>query len=330
MMLKIQAKVLNKKRVFINSRFSAMNIYAKITSVFTPVPPNIIRALIESCINNVVCYNTDIKKLIPFQTLSYSEALAKALTQESKKKIFEKKKTLDTRFRNEKIQSTALKLPNRSKGFLSDIRYFLLHKPDIPTLIDFATISERENYSYRIIQRLGIEVSTYKILNIHRIGVNAPAKYIFEELLKWNGDSTCWPNHIARVEKRNNRLEDLSINLFGWSFIPLFGLKAIVIKKTPDLVESDNARFLLYECSGGYPIGIFTIYVRSSIANQQETEQSQLFMMVGFNFYGKENWSKVNLINRIWESIHDRVTANVLFRLKQLSEWRFEKIKHGN
>ena len=80
---------------------------------------------------------------------------------------------------------------------------------------------------------------------------------------------------------------------------------------------SDNARFLLYECSGGYPIGIFTIYVRSSIANQQETEQSQLFMMVGFNFYGKENWSKANLFNRIWESIHDR-------------EWRFEKIKHGN
>jgi uncharacterized protein YbjT (DUF2867 family) len=330
MMLKIQAKVLNKKRVFINSGFSAMNIYAKIASVYTKVPPNITRALMESCINNVVCHNTDIKKLIPFQTLSYSEALAKALTQESEKKIFDKKKALDTRFSKEGIQSTALQPPNKSKGILSDIRCFLLNKPDIPTLIDFSTISERENYSYRIIQRLGIEVSTYKILNIHKIGVNAPAKYIFEELLKWNGDSTCWPNYIARVEKRNNKLENLSIYLFGWSFIPLFVLKAIIIKKNPDSVGSDNARFLLYECSGGYPIGIFTIYVRSSIANQQETEQSQLFMMVGFNFYGKENWSKANLFNRIWESIHDRVTSNVLYRLKQLSEWRFEKIKHGN
>jgi len=330
MMIKTQAKILNKKRVFINSGFSAMNIYSKITSWFTPVPPNIIRSLMESCVNNVICGNTDIKKLIPFQTLSYTEALAKALTRESQKKIFDKKKALDAQFSNEGIQSTPLKPPNKSKAILSDIRYFLLHKPDIPTLVDFDTISERENYSYRILQRLGVKVSAYKILNVHKIGVNAPAKYIFEELIKWDGNSTCWPNYIAKVEKRNNSLENLSFNLFGWSFVPLFVTNAIVIKKIPDPMGTDNARFLLYECSGGYPIGIFTFYVRTSIADQQETEQSQLFMMVGFNFYGKEKWSKVNLINRTWESIHDRVTSNVLNRLKQLSEWRFEKIKHGN
>jgi len=107
-------------------------------------------------------------------------------------------------------------------------------------------------------------------------------------------------------------------------------LKAIIIKKIPDPTGSDNARYLLYKSSGGYPIGVFTMYVRSSIANQQEMEQSQLFLMVGFNFYGKENWSKRKIINRIWESIHDRVTSNVLNRLKQLSEWRFEKIKVGD
>lgn len=107
-------------------------------------------------------------------------------------------------------------------------------------------------------------------------------------------------------------------------------LKAIIIKKIPDPAGPDNARYLLYKSSGGYPIGVFTMYVRSSIANEQEMEQSQLFLMVGFNFYGKENWSKKKIINRIWESIHDRVTSNVLNRLKQLSEWRFEKIKMGN
>ena len=231
--------------------------------------------------------------------------------------------------------------PKRSSGFLSDIRYFILHKPERPTLIKFDTLSERENYSYRIMQRLGIEVCNYGILNIHQVGIDAPAKYTFEELLKWDGDSTCWPNYIAKVVQRHHRLENLSMYLFGWtkfpswiknsligrSLIPLFELNAIRFKKIPDSSESDNARYLLYKCSGGYPIGIFSMYVRSSIPEQQEMEQSQLFLIVGFNFYGHKNWTKRGLINSIWESIHDRVTANVLCRLKRLTESQFEKLK---
>ena len=237
-----------------------------------------------------------------------------------------------------------LKPPNRSKHIFSDIRYFLMNKPDKDTLIQFDSQSEREDYTYRILQRLGVEVSSFKILNIHKIGINAPAKYIFEELLKWDGDSSCWPNHIAKVVNRNNSLENLSIYLFGWikfplwikksllgrSFIPLFSLNAISIKRIPDPVGTDNARYLLYKSRGGYPIGVFSMYLRSSIPNQQETEQAQLFLMVGFNFYGKEKWSNRNLINRMWEAIHDRVTLNVMHRFKQLCEWRFEKIKMGN
>ncbi len=233
--------------------------------------------------------------------------------------------------------------PSKSKGILSDIRYFLLHKPEIPTLIKFKSKSERENYSYRILQRLDIGVTKYRILNIHKIGVNAPAKYVFEELLKWSGDSTCWPNHIATVARKNNKLEHLDIHLFGWKKypswtkkglfgkdpIPLFKLDVINFQKTPNALDSDNARYLLYKCSGGYPIGVFTMYVRSSIEEQNEKEQAQLFLMVGFNFYGKENLSKIKLVNRMWELIHDRVTSNVLNRIKQLSEWRFEKIQKG-
>ncbi len=237
-----------------------------------------------------------------------------------------------------------LRPPNKSKHIFSDIRCFLMNKPDKATLIQFDSQAERENYTYRILQRLGVEVSSFKILNIHKIGINAPAKYIFEELLKWDGDSSCWPNHIAKVVNRNNSLENLSIYLFGWinfpswikksllgrSFIPLFSLNAIRIKTIPDLVGIDNARYLLYKSRGGYPIGVFSMYVRSSIPDQQETEQTQLFLMVGFNFYGKEKWSNRNLINRMWEAIHDRVTLNVMHRFKQLCEWRFEKFKGGN
>lgn len=233
--------------------------------------------------------------------------------------------------------------PSMSKGLWGDIKSFLIHRPESPTLIHFDSLDERQGYSYRIMQRLGVEVTKFKILNIHQIGINMPAKYIFEELINWNGDSSCWPNYIAKVVRRNQSLEHIAIFLFGWmrfptwfknsfigrSFIPLFRLNALAIRKFPDDTSSDNARFLLYETSGGYPIGVFSMYVRSSIEEQQEKEQSQLFLVVGFNFYGHEEWSKTKLVNKIWEGIHDRVSSNVLCRFKQYCEWRFEKIQKG-
>jgi hypothetical protein len=233
--------------------------------------------------------------------------------------------------------------PKRSKGVLSDICYFLLHKPAIPTLIECYSPVERENYSQRILQRLDTSVGNYVILNIHKIGIEAPVRYVFEELLHWDGDSTCWPNYVAKVERINGRLERIHIFLFGkkkyplgfkksffgLKYIPLFNLDAIKIQHLPDPADFDNARYLLYKCSGGYPIGIFSIYARSPIAELQEEEQTQLFFVVGFNFYGKEEWTKIRFINKIWEKIHNRVTANILNRFKQLCEWRFEKVQEG-
>ena len=233
--------------------------------------------------------------------------------------------------------------PSRSRGIFSDIWIFFLHKPMVPTLIRFDSKSEREYYSQRIIQRLGISVDKYTVLNIHKIGIEAPVRYVFKELLNWNGDSTCWPNHIAEVERINNRLEHIRIFLLGkrkypfgfknsflgLKFIPLFNLDELKFQRRPNPLGFDNARYLLYKCSGGYPIGIFAIYTRSSIADQQEKEQTQLFMVVGFNFYGRENLPVTRIINRIWEKIHNRVTANVMNRFKQLCEWRFQKIQEG-
>ncbi|MCK4990789.1 MAG: hypothetical protein KAS29_09900, partial [Bacteroidales bacterium] len=58
--------------------------------------------------------------------------------------------------------------------------------------------------------------------------------------------------------------------------------------------------------------------------------QSQLIFAVGFNFYGKEDWLKHRkLVNKIWESVHNRVTSNVLNRVKQLGEWRMDTIQNG-
>jgi len=120
-------------------------------------------------------------------------------------------------------------------------------------------------------------------------------------------------------------------SFFGFKMIPLFKLDARKVKEVPDAFDFDNARYLLYNCSGGYPIGVYTMYVRSSIPDMGEVAQSQLIFAVGFNFYGKEDWQRRRkLVNKIWESVHNRVTANVLNRVKQLGEWRIDSIQNNN
>jgi len=115
----------------------------------------------------------------------------------------------------------------------------------------------------------------------------------------------------------------------GWKIKSLFDLSAIEIRHTPSMADPDNARYILYSCSGGYPIGIFVLYARSSIAEEGETEMTQVFLGVGFDFYGKRTLSLFSPISKLWEAVHNRVTANVLNRFKQLCEWRFAKIQTG-
>ena len=233
--------------------------------------------------------------------------------------------------------------PSISTGIFSDIRYFFLDKPEIATSIKFHSEEERQFYTENILQRTGIGVDTYNVLNIHRIGVEAPATFLFEELLKWNGDSSCWPNHLAKVTLKNGRLDKIKVNLFGWPPDPfnpkkrskglelfhLFNLNALKIQRTPEPFDFDNARYLLYKCSGGYPIGIFLMYVRTSIPERGEKEMSQLFMVVSFNFYGNKNLSKLNFINKTWQAVHNRATTHIMNRFKQLCEWHFEEFTNA-
>jgi len=231
----------------------------------------------------------------------------------------------------------SLSPPAKSTGLFSDIRQFLLHRPKIRTPIVSTSPGEREDYTLRIQQRLGVCVAGYSVLNIHRIGIHAPPSLVFAELNRWDGASSCWPNHLAEFEKVRG-LEDVRILLFGLReypfgfrrsflgirFIPLFRLSALKIQRFPPALELDSARYLLFRCSGGYPIGIFATYVRSAIAGLGETEQTQFFMVVGFDFYGKERSGRKG---GVWEAIHNRVTSNVMNRFKALCEWRFEKIQ---
>ena len=236
------------------------------------------------------------------------------------------------------IKNKETNLPAVKDTFWSDLKNYFLRKPKIPTLIDFSMESQREDYSKRIMQRLGVGVTDYSVLNIHKIGIEVPVRYVYEELLHWDGRSDYWPNQMARVKRIEGDLKNVQIYLLGLDKIslhrnsakplvnikPLFHMSALKFQHIPNGSDADNARFMLYNCSGGYPIGIFTLYVRSSIAENMETEKTQLFSIVAFNFYGKKQWFFTHFINRIWEKTHNRATANILNRIKTIFEEKFQ------
>ena len=220
---------------------------------------------------------------------------------------------------------------------IKDLYYYFLNSPQYKTLIRFSSAQKKEDYSNRILQRLDISVNQYSVVNVHKIGIEIPGRYIFEELMKWDDKSEYWPNAIARIKRISGQLDHIEIYLFGierifhfWNFggialPPLFYLKKLRFNATPHTSDLDNARSLLYTCEGGYPIGIFSLYVRSSIAEQNEYEKAQLFSMVAFNFYGKKKWYYTHLINPVWEVIHNRATANILNRVKKIFESKFNQ-----
>jgi hypothetical protein len=231
--------------------------------------------------------------------------------------------------------------PEPTRSLFSDIRHYFIRWPPIPTFVDFETDAVREDYTHRIAQRVGIDVSQYSVLNIHRIGIEAPVRYVFEEIVRWRGDSPYWPNHVATLEIVEGRPEEVRVVVFGRSaggwlesvsggrLGTLFEMHARTVRRVPGDSDMDNARYILWDCSGGYPIGIFAVFARSPIAARGEIEPTQLFFAVGFNPYGRRLLSSIRPIRRTWEAVHNRVTSNVLNRFKRLCEAGFQATRDG-
>lgn len=233
--------------------------------------------------------------------------------------------------------------PRPSTGLLSDLRLYLWNRPPISTRIGSATPGRREEHGQHILQRLGVSVSPYEVLNVHRIAVSAPNRFAFDELQHREASEGCWPNHIAPLERMDGRVDRVRVHLFRrWAtrsgfqhglralgLAPLFQLDKLRFQDVPSPLDVDNGRFLLYACSGGYPIGICSVYVRSSIPERGELGQCQVFFLVSFNFYGRKGWPGSRLIGAVWEAIHDRVTSNILNRFKLLCEARFFELTSG-
>jgi uncharacterized protein YbjT (DUF2867 family) len=86
-MMKTLAGILGKKRLFIPLPLAFSRLYAYITSLVTPVPARITMCLMKGCKNEVVCRNSGIRKKLSFKTLSYREAIIRAMTREEQDKI---------------------------------------------------------------------------------------------------------------------------------------------------------------------------------------------------------------------------------------------------
>jgi hypothetical protein len=224
-------------------------------------------------------------------------------------------------------------------GLLRDVRDFLLARPPSNTAVPAARFEERRDLSERIQQRVGIDVTPYSILNIHGIGIEAPGRTVFQRILGWDGDSSYWPNHLARATRLDAGLHRIDIHLFGWRrFVgwklkPLFRLEAVRIVEEPGPSEPDNHRYIMFRCEGGYPIGHFIMYVRSSIAARGEAEPTQLFLAVGFNVYGRKRLARAGparVVTALWETLHNRVTSHVMHRLKTMCEDEFHGIENGS
>ncbi|MFH1208068.1 MAG: SDR family oxidoreductase [Candidatus Omnitrophota bacterium] len=86
-MLMILSRLLNLKRVFVAVPFSNIGIYAYFTSLFTPVPVPLTQCLMEGLKNDVVCLENSIKQYLPFEPISYKEAIVRALTREEQDRV---------------------------------------------------------------------------------------------------------------------------------------------------------------------------------------------------------------------------------------------------
>ncbi|MFQ5865651.1 MAG: SDR family oxidoreductase [bacterium] len=85
--LKKFANILGKKILFLPSPINSIGFYAYITSLITPIPSMITWSLFQGCKNEVICQNDEIKRVLPFQPISYKEALLRAMSREEQDNV---------------------------------------------------------------------------------------------------------------------------------------------------------------------------------------------------------------------------------------------------
>jgi len=199
---------------------------------------------------------------------------------------------------------------------LGDVYEYLLRRPATATHVEIRDGEVRNHYGRRIADHLGISVDDYAVLNIHRIGIDAPVDAIYRAIPRNGAQTAFWPNHLARVEPGHPVGSEARVHAFGWRHLLLFRLTEI---RVPEV--DDSSRHLLFRSEGGYPDGIFAMFVRPTIPELNEERASQFFFVVSFNFYGRPHRFGARVVQRVWEAIHNRAAAHILNRFRQHCEY---------
>lgn len=87
-MMRILAEIIHKKVIFIPFFFSNIGFYSYFASLLTPVPAPITRCLMEGLKDEVICQDNSIKRLLPFEPLSYREAIVRAMSREEQDEVY--------------------------------------------------------------------------------------------------------------------------------------------------------------------------------------------------------------------------------------------------
>ena len=86
-MMRIVAGLLQKKRFLLHVPSTNIRFFAYVASLFTPVPAPITLCLMEGLASEVVCQDQAIKRLLPFEPLTYRQAIVKAMSREEQDRV---------------------------------------------------------------------------------------------------------------------------------------------------------------------------------------------------------------------------------------------------
>ena len=86
-MMRITADLLQKKRIFLHVPTSNIRFFAYMGSLLTPVPAMITLCLMEGLASEVICQDQTIGRLLPFEPLTYRQAIVKAMSREEQDRV---------------------------------------------------------------------------------------------------------------------------------------------------------------------------------------------------------------------------------------------------
>lgn len=86
-MMRIIAQVLNRRRLFMTIPFVSLRTFGYAAGLLTPVPGPITISLMEGMKNDVICEDSWIRRVIPFDPLPYRTALVRAMTREDQDRV---------------------------------------------------------------------------------------------------------------------------------------------------------------------------------------------------------------------------------------------------